>query len=198
VAQKVRRTKRDVNATLAADSQNRRLGQTLREQAGTEHLSNDVLLKSISKKKRAMRTKLLHEQEGKRTFAVILETGDEAMACLETFAKREHLGGAQLTAIGALSGAKLSYFDWEKKSYSSIPVEEQVEVAAFLGDIAVDPDGSPSVHAHAVLGRRDGQAVAGHVEEAHVRPTLEIIVTESPSHLCKAKDPESGLALIRS
>jgi predicted DNA-binding protein with PD1-like motif len=30
-----------------------------------------------------------------------------------------------------------------------------------------------------------------------VRPTLEIIVTESPAHLCKAKDTESGLALIR-
>ena len=145
-----------------------------------------------------MRTKILHENDGKRTFAVILETGDEAMACLKSFAEREQLGGAQITAIGALSGAKLAYFDWETKSYSRIPVEEQVEVAALVGDIAVAPDGAPSVHAHAVLGRRDGQAVAGHVQEAHVRPTLEIIVTESPAHLCKAKDPESGLALIRS
>jgi predicted DNA-binding protein with PD1-like motif len=38
--------------------------------------------------------------------------------------------------------------------------------------------------------------MAGHLEEAHVRPTLEIIVTESPGHLWKAKDEESGLALI--
>jgi predicted DNA-binding protein with PD1-like motif len=29
-----------------------------------------------------------------------------------------------------------------------------------------------------------------------VRPTLEIIITESPAHLCKVKDAESGLALI--
>jgi hypothetical protein len=50
---------------------------------------------------------------------------------------------------------------------------------------------------HAVLGRRDGTALAGHLLEGQVRPTLEVIVTESPAHLCKVKDPESGLALIR-
>jgi hypothetical protein len=34
-----------------------------------------------------------------------------------------------LTAIGALSGGKLAYFDWEAKQYKPIPVSEQVEVA---------------------------------------------------------------------
>ena len=65
-----------------------------------------------------------------------------------------------------------------------------------IGDIAIGPDGKPSVHVHAVLGRHDGTALAGHLQEAHVRPTLEIIVTESPAHLRKTKDPASGLALI--
>ena len=50
---------------------------------------------------------------------------------------------------------------------------------------------------HAVLGKHTGAAMAGHLEEAHVRPTLEVIVTESPGHLCKAKDKETGLALIK-
>jgi predicted DNA-binding protein with PD1-like motif len=95
-----------------------------------------------------------------------------------------------------LSGGKLAYFDWESKTYQPISVEEQVEVASLVGDIAIGPDGKPSVHVHAVLGRRDGTALAGHLQEARVRPTLEIIVTESPAHLCKVKDAESGLALI--
>ena len=118
------------------------------------------------------------------------------MRCLQDFAAKERLGGAQVTAIGALSGAKLAFFDWETKQYRPIPVEEQVEVASLIGDIAVGPDGKPSVHVHAVLGRRDGTAVAGHLQAGHVRPTLEIIITESPAHLCKVKDAESGLALI--
>jgi uncharacterized protein len=118
------------------------------------------------------------------------------MRCLQEFAAKERLGGAQVTAIGALSSAKLAFFDWETKQYRPIPVEEQVEVASLIGDIAVGPDGRPSIHVHAVLGRRDGTALAGHLQEGHVRPTLEIIITESPVHLCKVKDPESGLALI--
>jgi predicted DNA-binding protein with PD1-like motif len=145
----------------------------------------------------AMKTKLLHEADGKRTFAVVLQTDDEAMRCLKEFAQKERIGGAQVTAIGALRRAKLAYFDWETKAYQPIEVGEQVEVASLVGDIAIGPDGKASVHAHAVLGRRDGSALAGHLEEAHVRPTLEIIVTESPAHLCKAKDKESGLALIQ-
>ena len=143
-----------------------------------------------------MEAKLLHQDGGRRTFAVILQTGDEAMRCLQDFASREKLATSQVTAIGAFSRAKLAYFDWESRQYQPIPVEEQVEVASLVGDIAVGPDGKPSVHVHAVLGRRNGAAMAGHLQEGHVRPTLEIIVTEQPAHLCKVKDPESGLALI--
>jgi uncharacterized protein len=144
-----------------------------------------------------MRAKLLHEADGKRTFAIILASGDEAMGCLKAFAEKERVGGAQITAIGALSRARLAYFDWETKRYQPIEVGEQVEVASLVGDIAVGPDGTPSIHAHAVVGKRDGRALAGHLEEAHVRPTLEIIVTEMPEHLCKARDAETGLALIK-
>jgi predicted DNA-binding protein with PD1-like motif len=144
-----------------------------------------------------MRSTLLHENAGQRTFAVILETGDEAMACLHKFVEKERVSSAQITAIGAFRDAKLDYFDWETKAYAPIPVREQVEVAALIGDVALSPEGKPVVHIHVVLGRRDGSALAGHLGEAHVRPTLEVILTEPPAHLHKALDPQSGLALIR-
>jgi predicted DNA-binding protein with PD1-like motif len=140
-------------------------------------------------------SKLLYDDGGQRTFAVILRTGDEAMSCLQDFAVNERISAAQLTAIGAFRKAQLAYFDWEQKKYSPIPVAEQVEVASLVGDSAVT-DGKPSLHIHAVLGRRDGTALAGHLQEGHVRPTLEVIVTESPAHLRKITDQESGLALI--
>src|SRR5690606_6987585 len=147
---------------------------------------------------RFMQSKPLDESGGRRTYAVILETGDELMSCLENFANREHLSAAQITAIGALSDAELNYFDWETKRYLRNPVNEQVEVAALYGDVAIGPDGKPAIHIHAVLGRRDGAALAGHLTRGHVRPTLEIVLTESPAHLCKKHDPETGLALIRT
>jgi predicted DNA-binding protein with PD1-like motif len=52
------------------------------------------------------------------------------------------------------------------------------------------------VHAHLIVGKQDGSAHGGHLMEAHVRPTLEVVLTESSQALHKQFDPESGIALI--
>ena len=144
-----------------------------------------------------MQTRRLHEVNGETTWLIVLESGDEAMACLKRFAADEGLDAASFKAIGAFERATLSFFEWESREYLPIPVDEQVEVASLTGDIALDPEGKPAVHVHAVLGRRDGSALAGHLMEGHVRPTLEIVLTESPVTLQKRMDAETGLALIR-
>jgi uncharacterized protein len=144
-----------------------------------------------------MRSKLLDESHGRRTFALVFDTGDEAMAGLSQFAREQRLAAAQFTAIGAFSRAVLAYFDWDTKQYQRIPVDEQVEVLALTGDVSEEADGTPKVHAHAVLGRWDSTTRGGHLMEGHVRPTLEVVLTESPAHLRRRHDPASGLSLIR-
>ena len=141
-----------------------------------------------------MRSKVLHE-DAERTIALILDTGDEAMSTLAQFAGEQGITAARFTAIGAFSRAVLGYFDWQRKDYERIPVHEQVEVLALVGDVALDGD-QPKIHAHAVLGRRDGSTCGGHLLEAHVRPTLEVMLVQSPAHLARTADAQSGLALI--
>jgi predicted DNA-binding protein with PD1-like motif len=143
-----------------------------------------------------MHARTLHRAGEQRTIAIVLETGDETMACLTQVAQKEGITAAQFTAIGAFASATLGYFDWKTKEYQRNPVGEQVEVASLTGDIALGPEGKPSLHIHCVLGRRDGSALAGHLIEGQVCPTLEVILTENPAHLRKKHDPESGLALI--
>lgn len=143
-----------------------------------------------------MKTQLLAEHGGQRTFALILDIGDEVMSCLKQFSNEQGLSAAQLSAIGAFSDAELAYFNWERKDYDRIPIKEQVEVASLSGDVAVSPDGARAIHIHAVLGRRDGTALAGHLMKGHARPTLEVVLTESPVHLRKKHDPTTGLTLI--
>lgn len=138
---------------------------------------------------------LLHEVDGLRTFAVVMDKGDEAAGELLRFAREHDITGAGLTAVGACREATLAYFDPEAMSYQDIPVTEQAEVLSLVGDIAVK-DGEPAVHAHTVMGLRDGSTVGGHVRRAIVWPTLEVIVTESPAHLRKRVDEETGLALM--
>jgi predicted DNA-binding protein with PD1-like motif len=141
-------------------------------------------------------SKLLNEQHGRRTFAVILDSGDEVLSSLLNFVRSAQMSAARLTAIGALSDVVLRYFDWDEKQYRDIPVYEQVEVASLVGDVALDDGGRPTVHVHIVVGRSDGTAMAGHLGKAHVRPTLEVIVDEQPAYLQKTLDRETGLALI--
>ena len=128
--------------------------------------------------------------------AVVLDTGEEAIQSLQGFAREQRLGGSSFTAIGAFQDVVLGYFDWASKEYSKIRIAEQVEVLALIGDVGVEDD-EPRLHAHVVVGKRDGTAHGGHLLEAHVRPTLEIVVVESPGHLQRRFDPATGLRLIR-
>lgn len=130
-----------------------------------------------------------------RTWVLVFATGDEVISALEAFAREQQLSGTRFTAIGAFSDAVLGYFRWEAKRYDRIPVREQVEVLSLAGDIARADDG-PKVHAHVVIGRSDGSALGGHLLEGYVRPTLELVLTDSRRELVRRHDPATGLALI--
>ncbi len=132
---------------------------------------------------------------GDKTYVLVFSSGDEVMAGLSAFAAEHQVGASHFTAIGALSDATLGWFSWQEKTYKKTPIREQVEVLSLAGDIVQDK-GKPKVHAHIVLAKSDGTAHGGHLLEAHVRPTLEVVLVESPKQLQRVMDPESGLALI--
>jgi uncharacterized protein len=142
-----------------------------------------------------MKSTLLNEHGGLRTFAVVLATGDEAMASIAAFAREHELRATQFSAIGAFSRVVVAYFDWETKAYRNIPIDEQVEALSLLGDVTLE-DGKPKVHAHVVVGKADATAHGGHLVEGIVRPTLEIVMTETPAHLRRRFDRQSGLPLV--
>jgi predicted DNA-binding protein with PD1-like motif len=150
--------------------------------------------RTFANQEHTMRYKLV--EQNPRTYVLIFNTGDELAAGLKQFASEQKLSGSSFKAIGALSSAKLGWFNWETKKYHTVvDLDEQVELLSLIGDIAVK-DGEPQVHAHVVIGRCDGTAHGGHLQQANVRPTCEVVLTESPAHLQKQMDPESGIALI--
>lgn len=142
-----------------------------------------------------MKWKQIHGGE-ERTFAVVFDKGDEVVEGLAAFAREQRLTASRLTGLGAFSDAVLGFFDWERKDYRRIPIEEQVEVVALIGDIALDEGGEPRLHPHVVVSKADGTAHGGHLLAAHARPTLEVLVIESPAHLRRRMDAETGLPLI--
>jgi predicted DNA-binding protein with PD1-like motif len=134
-------------------------------------------------------------EPGRRVLVVVCDKGEEAVGAVCAAMTEHGILGGQVTAVGGFQRAELAYYERDRLDYVRIPVTDQVEVLSMLGDVA-ERDGTPQLHTHAVLGRRDGSTVGGHLLSGDVWPTLEVIVTEVGPELAKRVDPETGLALL--
>lgn len=128
-------------------------------------------------------------------FLIVLSPGDEVIASLERFVDEHNVQSASVNAIGALSRARLGFFDLSSRSYREISVDEQVEALSILGN-AARFEGRPRLHLHAVLSYPDGSCVGGHLIEAHVDPTLEVILDVTSTTVDRETDARTGLQLI--
>jgi predicted DNA-binding protein with PD1-like motif len=133
--------------------------------------------------------------EEPREYALIFGKGDEVASGLLGFAQQYGITSAHFTGVGAFHDVTVGWMDRQKKAYKAIPINTQVEVLTLAGDIAIYND-KPAVHTHLVVGLSDGSAKGGHLLQAHVFPTLEVMVTVDPEEMRKTFDPETGLALI--
>jgi len=143
-----------------------------------------------------MKSSKIAGDAGYETRVVILDSGEEAFAALTKFADQAQLTAASLPAIGAFEKATVGWFDFENKTYKKIEVGEQCEVLSAIGDVATGDDGKASLHVHVVLGLSDGTTRGGHLLAGTVRPTLEVVLIDTPSHLRRKKKRHLGIALI--
>lgn len=116
-----------------------------------------------------MKNKIISNDAGRQTRVAILESDEEVFTALTKFANEADVTAASLTAIGAFEKATIGWFDFEKKTYKKIEVEEQCEVLSAIGDIAIGDDGKAP----------DGSTRGGHLLHGSVRPTLEGVVTDN-------------------
>jgi predicted DNA-binding protein with PD1-like motif len=89
----------------------------------------------------------LDDVEGRRTFVLVCDRGDDPMEALTAAAKRFDLSAASLSGIGAFSAVTLGFFDRGRRDYARRVIREQVEVVSLVGNVALD-QGEPRVHAH--------------------------------------------------
>jgi hypothetical protein len=143
-----------------------------------------------------MKSAIVADEAGAETRVLILVSGEEAFSALSKFANAEKITAASLTAIGAFENATVGWFDFENKTYKKIEISEQCEVLSAIGDIAVGDDGKASLHLHVVLGLSDGSTRGGHLMKGNVRPTLEVVLTDTPAKLRRKKRSDLGIALI--
>jgi predicted DNA-binding protein with PD1-like motif len=129
------------------------------------------------------------------SYLLVFHTGQEVMKGLLAFARKHDLVAGHLTGIGAISGAVIGYFDPETNTYLRHDENEQAEVLSLTGNLALYGN-APFFHVHVALGRRDGSGRGGHLFEATVRPTVELVLTTSPRPVRRTIDQDTHLPLL--
>ncbi len=139
--------------------------------------------------------KLLADQASGRSYALAFDMGDDALQQLGRFLGQQNIIGARLYGVGGFGRATLAYYDMDQKRYVPIEVDEQVEVLSCIGNVAMYQD-NPRIHAHCVLGHRDGHTTGGHLLFGVVRPTLELMLMEIATGMHRTDRPDIGIPLL--
>lgn len=139
-----------------------------------------------------MRSELIRDGD-QISFAIVLDRGDEIVGSLEAFVREQGLAAGRFTAAGAFSYVVLGFFDWSKKDYERIHVDQPVQILSLEGEIILDA-GKPRLHSHVVLAKPDGSPCSGQLLEGYVRPVLEIVIDPTVNSRSDAVTA-AGLAL---
>ncbi|MCZ8205836.1 PPC domain-containing DNA-binding protein [Gemmatimonas sp.] len=144
-----------------------------------------------------MHHRVVNNDNGRRTVVARLEMGEEAVATLTALAHELQLGASSIMGVGGFERLTVGFFDFANRTFHKNEVDEQVELLSMLGNVAETADGQPSLHIHVVVGRIDASTRGGHLVEGIVRPTMEVVIEESPGHLKRTHDDQTGLTLLR-
>jgi predicted DNA-binding protein with PD1-like motif len=133
---------------------------------------------------------------GRRVVARLPHGGD-LLAEIAAVVDEHGMTTAELRAIGALSEARLAFYDQDTKTYGEFAVPGAVELLGLLGNVS-RRDGATAVHAHATLAGHDGACVGGHVVPGCRIFACELVLQELVGEpLERGHDEVTGLPLWR-
>ena len=133
---------------------------------------------------------------GRRVVARLTHGGDLLEEIVKVAAEH-NMQAAELRAIGALSAARLAYYDQTAHTYGELAFDAPLEIASLMGNISFR-DGALFVHAHATLSDHDGACVGGHVYPGCTIFACELILQELVGEpLVREFDEVTGLGLWR-
>lgn len=124
-----------------------------------------------------------------------LSHGGDLLEEITDFCRNEGIKFGYLQAIGAVSKARLAFYDQSEKTYCYFDVNEPLEITALSGNISLK-EGNVMVHVHANLADKSGKVWGGHLAEGTIIFACEIVITVfDNSPLERGLDQETGLPL---
>ena len=125
-----------------------------------------------------------------------LAKGEDLLAVLENCAREHNITLGEVQAIGAVSQARIGYYNQSERKYYFLDLERPLEILSLTGNISLK-DGKPMVHVHIILGDNEGRAFGGHLAEGTLAFACEFMIQEyqSATPLVRQMDEPTGLFL---
>ncbi|MCK4463199.1 MAG: DNA-binding protein [Candidatus Omnitrophica bacterium] len=137
-------------------------------------------------------------QEG-RIFIGRFKAESDLLAELTNLCKKENIRLGVFNVIGALTCAKLGYYDQNAKKYTDCAsLDKKLEITSCTGNISL-LDSEIFVHAHITLADHEGTAYGGHLMPGSKIFAAEYYIKElTGATLERTHDSETGLNLWKA
>ncbi len=127
---------------------------------------------------------------------VRIHSGENLFSALKEVCRKHKVKVAVvLSAVGMLENFTLGYFK-KKGDYAKQHFKKPHELVALSG-IIMKLSNDYNFHLHAALGNEKKKLVGGHLVDASVRVTAEIVLLKSNSKLKRVLDEETGLLALK-
>lgn len=125
-----------------------------------------------------------------------LPKDSDLLEALTAICVREQITLGEVRAIGAVTKARLGFYDQAKQVYEYLDFDQPLEIVTLMGNVSLK-DGKPFVHAHVTLADHQGRCFGGHLVEGAPVFACEFVVKEYRSETAfkRGLDTPTGLAL---
>lgn len=126
-----------------------------------------------------------------------LNTNEDLAEAIKERVEKSGVKAGLIIAIGTLKRATLGYY--REGEYKYIRLDEPLEIASCMGNVAVDENGDVVVHAHMVVANERGEAFGGHLMKGSlVSATVELAIIEALDvSLQRVFDEKTKLKLLK-
>jgi len=128
-------------------------------------------------------------------YIIRLEKDEKIIETLTGFLKKKKIKSGYFSGIGAVSKSEIAHFSLDRKEYSYKALNGPLEITSLLGNIATSGS-QVIIHAHITLSDSKMNVYGGHLKEAAIGATCEIILKKNNKNLNRKLDKTTNLNLL--
>ena len=136
-----------------------------------------------------------YKRVDERQWVVVLKRGERIMEKLTDFINREGIQAGYFNAIGAVSAVELGHYNLGKGEYTTKQIDSPLEIVSLMGNVSTKGE-EKIIHGHIVVGTDEMQLFGGHLKEATVAATCEIMFKEFQEKVKREYDGDIKLHLL--